>query len=377
MKGNLPQLRTAFSSLLARNESTGVLSYPRYSARAILVTTINAGTPINVIDLISNLVYRGQTSSKKQPYLFGNTFVLGSFVIIHLEGDHDTLVEFFKTIQPHVLRWPGLEPHHPITLALKRKADKLRAAGQTPASTLLGHCAVLLYEEDISLQSNNWHVAVLPTLPEGDSDPGISMFTVVNHTVATILKCATITQLIGPEEHDVVIPGTCLSAIPSQVLIKLFFELPTYTFLKRIVLAAQNMSYPNMLLSGMPQKDLKIEPHTPLDQESLESWQVYSGNLKIDNSAFFINSIVGDALEQLGTINEKHRQFLAESNTIFSSDAITGPDGEPINDLFSLDEFIIDFVYTTPETLFEDMTYSMNEDWCFENLHHSLHKAPT
>lgn len=338
----IPPISTALHALTA-----GPSPYPRYSARAILLTTLNAGSPAAVLSTLSELAYRGEPSPKKQPAVFGHALVLSPFVVVHVEGDYDGVVDYLKELQPLVKRWPGLEPHHPIMQAIRRRDRRFKAIGQPIPQSLLGVCAVLLFEEDISLHVNNWRVALIPALSEGEANTDQSFSAIVARVVASLLRCATLLQLSGVDAVETTIPHTDLSAGPSQLLLKLSNELPKFAELRRLLGEAVTPS----TSSGGP-----------------EPWQVFNGRLSIETGAFYIDSLKGDALERLQAIEDRRKRFLAEEETIFAIAANVDPTEE---ELFSLDEFITTFIYATPDPLFDE-AYSMNENWCYDNLRHLI-----
>lgn len=366
----LPQLTTAFNVLASANEASGALSYPKYSSRVILVTTINARTPTAVANLVSEIAFRGNVSAHANPAVFGNVFILGPFVIIHAEGDHDHVLDFLKVVQPHVTRWPGIDQDHPIMLALKRRQERLRAAGQSMPPPLLGHCAVLLYEEEVNLMCNRWRIAICPTLPEGAIDDSVSFFDIVNRTTAAILRCIVLTHLNNTKSESFV-PGTDFNAATTQILIKFMHEMPTYAFLKKIVAGAAEFSY-TAAGSVINAPEIKIDAYTPFSAGNLEKWQIYDGTVELLLDDSYDTRIQGERYDVVMEVNAKHRKFMAEAGTIFDANKIVDDNGEQLQELFSLDEFILEFVYVSPERNVEDSVYNMNENWLFDNLRHLL-----
>lgn len=417
----LPALRTAFHVVAGRNEAVGTMTYPRYSARALLVASVTSGTPASIAAYLADLAHGGSYSGRATPLVFGCYISLGPFALVDVEGDHDRVVEFLKSLQPQVSRWPGMDPTHPIMVALRQRAAALAEARQSLPLPYLGNCAVLLYEEEISLYTNKWQTAVVPSLPEREADASLPFADLCARTTAAALRLVSLTHLCS-DRGEARIPGTDFSALPSQALIHYFDQLPSYEALKRIVSAAYRSSYEPAADAGLDkaalaaareplvgtviQPSLRFDPRPPFDPAALEPWQKLPaaalGPAGISASSpgpatgvpdtTFSSRLKDYQKEHVDAVGARQRAFLEEAGTIFAADSLLkaegaaggqekasqgrgaealAADGED-EELFSLDEFILEFIHFAPEGLIEDSTYSVNENWLYANLRHLL-----
>jgi len=421
MSSSLPALRTAFNVLAGRNEAVGAMIYPRYSARALLVASVVSGTPASTSAYLADLAYGGSYSARATPQVFGCYLSLGPFVLIDVEGDHDRVMEFLKALQPQVSRWPGMDPSHPIMVALRQRAAALSEVRQSLPLPYLGSCAVLLYEEEISLYTSRWQTAVCPSLPGREEDASLPFADLCARTTAAALRLVSLMHLC-PDRGEPLIPGTDFSAFPSQVLIHYFDHLPSYEALKRIVSAAYRSSYElaptasmdkaalaaarEPLVGTVIQASLRFDPRPPFDPTALEPWQKLPpdalgvAGIQVSSpgpatgvpDTNFSSRLKDYQREQVDAVGAKQRAFLEEADTIFSmanllhTDVASGThdkaqqsrggkthqDEAEDEELFSLDEFILEFVHFAPEGLIEDSTYSVNENWLYANLRHLL-----